>query len=180
MCEETDLHYRIREKSRLFRGKIFDLTTNDVILPNGRKSRLDVIEHPGAAVMVALFDNEDVLLVRQFRFAAREYLYELPAGTLERGEAPASCARRELAEETGYAPSRLKKLSVIYSAPGFCTERLHLFLATGLKERRLRPDPDECISIKRIPLERAIAMTYDGRIRDAKSIAGLHLARRIV
>lgn len=160
----------------LFQGRVFRLSRNDVILPNGRRTTLDVIEHPGAVVIVPFFENGDVLLIKQFRFAARDVILELPAGTLEPGERPLSCARRELIEETGYGASRWMKLTAFYSAPGFCTEMLHAFRAEGLRPATGEQDPDECISTVRVPVAEAIEMTRNGKIRDAKSIAGIHLA----
>jgi len=125
--------------------------------------------------MVVLDDQDQVLLVRQHRPAVGEDLLELPAGTIEPGESPDACARRELAEELGMAASRWTPLAQCYSSPGFCTELIHLYLAEGLTPAQGQPDEDEAITVERLPLAEAPARVADGTIRDAKSVAGLML-----
>ncbi|MDQ7792960.1 MAG: NUDIX hydrolase [bacterium] len=118
----------------------------------------------------------EVLMVEQCRAGAGERLLELPAGTLGAGEEPESCARRELAEETGYSPGRLELLAAFFLTPGFCSEFMHVFLATDLRSTLARPELDEEIELKRFRPVEALAMARDGRLRDAKSVAGLLLA----
>lgn len=162
-------HYLL--ESRVFRVRRDELETGD-----GRRFTYDVIEHPGAVVMVPLLAGGHVVLVRQWRNAAGQALLELPAGTREAGEVPEVTAGRELQEEIGYRAERLTFLGAFYSAPGFCSELLHLFLAEGLTPDRLAGDADEAIETVTVPLREALTLAKRGEIRDAKSIAGLFLA----
>jgi ADP-ribose pyrophosphatase len=132
-----------------------------------------VVEHPGAVAIVPVFDDGDVLLIRQFRGAPGEELFEIPAGTLEPGESPLETARREVVEETGYRGRRWSKIARFYTAPGFCTEIMHVFLARGLEPAHAVGDADEVIRPLRMPLAEALRLVRRGRVRDAKSIAGL-------
>ena len=173
------MRFRVRRSSEVFRGRVFRLVNQDVVLPGGREAVFNIVEHPGAVALVPVFDDGDVLLLKQFRPAARASLYEIPAGTREPGESPRVTALRELIEETGYAARRLRKIAEFYTAPGFCTERMHLYVATGLRERPgADQDEDEVIRTVRMPFRRALRMAYGGQVRDAKSIVGLLLAWR--
>ncbi|MBI2930531.1 MAG: NUDIX hydrolase [Planctomycetes bacterium] len=165
--------FTVRRAREIYRGRVFRLTEQDVVLPNGRETTFSIVEHPGAVAVVPLFENGDVLLVRQFRLATKGYLYEIPAGTLEPGEAPAATARRELIEETGYRCRSLKKFAEFYAAPGFCTELMRLFVARGLTRTRAEPEADEVIKPLRVSYRKALDMVRRGRIRDAKSMIGL-------
>jgi ADP-ribose pyrophosphatase len=160
-------------------GWIITVRVDEVELPGGRRTQRDVVEHPGAVAMLP-WDGERLCLVRQWRQATGEDLLELPAGTLEPDEAPLATAERELAEECGLAASTWVEGPRFYTAPGFCNELMHLYLATGLTDAPSIADEDEDITIEWLPLADAIAAIDDGRIRDAKSIAGiLWLARRV-
>ncbi|HUW64174.1 MAG TPA: NUDIX hydrolase [Spirochaetia bacterium] len=156
-----------------YRGKVLNLRVDEVELPNGNRAQREVVEYPGAVTVVALTGDGDVLLVRQYRHAVGEELLELPAGKLEPGEDPKSSAFRELVEETGFRAREMKLLLSFYTTPGFSTEQMHLFLATGLVPGSPDPDPDEFIAVERVPLGRAKEMIQEGLIRDAKSIVGL-------
>lgn len=160
----------------LLESRVFKIRRDLVQTADGRQFTRDVVEHPGAVVIVPLLADGRVVLVRQWRNAAGQALLELPAGTLEPAEAPAETAGRELQEECGYRAGRLTPLAAFYSAPGFCTELLHLFLAEELEPARLDGDEDEQIETEAVPLAEAVAMAVRGEIRDAKSIAGLFLA----
>lgn len=156
------------------RGKVVSLRIDEVRLPDGRTATREVVEHRPAVCVVALDADDNVLLVRQYRLPAGETLLEIPAGKMDEGEDdPAAAARRELAEETGYVPGTLEPLGGFYSAPGFTTEYLHLFLATDLREERLDADDDEDIEIVRVPAAEAIAAAARGEYRDAKTLVGL-------
>lgn len=133
----------------------------------------DIVVHPGAVVVLPLLGGRDVLLVRNFRHAIGHELLELPAGTLEAGESALSCAARELAEETGYRARHLQPLCSFYSAPGFCTERLHAFVATDLVAGAPQLEVGEMIQPEVHPLERVLKMVAEGTIQDAKTIAAL-------
>ncbi len=147
---------------------------HDVVLPNGVERKMEVIHHPGAAAVVPLEADGSVVLLRQLRYAAGEsWLYELPAGKLDPGEAPEACARRELEEETGLRAGSLEPLLPIWVTPGFCDERIWLFLARDLAPGRMAREEDELIELHRFPLAEALAMVARAEIADAKTICGL-------
>ena len=161
---------------RIYTGRAVSLDVDRVRLDDGTEAVREAVRHPGAVVLVPLDGAGRVLLVRQFRYVPGEVLLELPAGTLRRDEPPEACARRELAEETGTAAGHLEHLATFYSAPGFCDEQVHCFLATDLTPASgAQPDDDERIEIVPTPLAEAEAMARSGRLRDAKTIAGLLL-----
>jgi len=162
----------------VYQGRVIGLRVDEVSLPSGGTLDREFVTHPGAVAIVALLEDGEVLLVEQWRHAVGKTLYEIPAGTLSPGEAPLSCADRELGEETGYTAARMEPLVSFYSAPGFCTERLHVFLATGLTPGEQHTEEDEDIRVTAVPWEQALAMCLDGSIEDAKTIAGLLCADR--
>lgn len=166
---------KLVDSKGIFRGRILNLRIDEVELPDGKRSSREVIEHAGAVVVIPVLDNGNIVLVRQYRHAAGEFLLELPAGKLDHeGEDPAGCARRELLEETHYACGSVEKLFDFYSSPGMTDEFMHMFVAAGLKhEKGGDCDYDEFIAIADYPLAEALAMIRDGRIRDAKTIAGI-------
>jgi ADP-ribose pyrophosphatase len=159
--------------TQVFKGRIIKLNQEEITLPNGVETRLEIVRHPGATAIVPLKENGDVILVRQYRHAVGEYLLEIPAGTLNPGEDPKSCAVRELEEEIGCKADRWQELLPIFTAPGFCDEQIYLYLAQGLRETKQNLDHDEIIERVEMPFSEAIARVLDGTIRDAKSIAGL-------
>ena len=158
---------------RVYEGRLVNLRVDTVRLENGRLAKREIVEHPGAVAVVALDDDDDVILVRQFRTAVGKELLEIPAGTLEAGEEPLACARRELKEETGYRAECLERIGGLYPSPGFCTEHIHLYLATGLKKGPSAPEADEDIEVTKIPLSDISALVSRGDICDGKTIAGL-------
>ncbi len=157
----------------VYSGRVVKLRVDEVRLSNGRTAKREVVVHRGAVALVALDADGNCLLVRQYRSPVGRVLLEIPAGTLEPDEDPADCAMRELAEETGYRPGRLVELFGFYSAPGFCTERLSLYLATELVAGRAEADADEQIELVRVPIADCVDLIRSGEIQDAKSIAGL-------
>lgn len=161
----------------IFRGRIITVRQDEVTLPNGGRATLDIVHHPGAAAVVAVDAEGAVVLLRQYRHAAGGFIWEVPAGTLGAGEAPAVCARRELEEETGLVAARWMPLGSIVTTPGFCDERIHLFLARELRETAAALEADEVLTVSRVPLARALAMVVRGEIEDAKSIAALYRAQ---
>lgn len=167
----------ITHKEQVYDGRIVHLELLDVTLPNGETAKRELVRHPGAVAIVPLI-GEDVLLVRQYRIAAGQTMLEIPAGTLNPGEAPLICAERELQEETGYKPGVLEPLGGIFTAPGYTTEFIHLYLARDLGESRLAMDDDEFIEVVRVPLREALEMLNTGEIKDGKSAAALLLAAR--
>ncbi len=162
------------ETTDIYQGRIVNLRVDRVRLPGGRETSREVVEHRGAVVILAVDRGGRVAFVRQYRHPVGEALIELPAGTLEAGEEPAAAAARELTEEVGLAPKRLEKLGEFFSAPGFCDERLHLFLATRLTPAQAEPDEDERIEVLWATPGEAAQWVEEGRIRDAKTLAGLH------
>ncbi len=163
---------------RVWGGRLLAVDVDRVRLADGSEAVREVVRHPGAVVVVALDREGRILLVSQFRYAVGRTLLELPAGTLGDGEEPLACARRELAEETSSAAERWTALARFYSAPGFCDEQLHCFLAEDLSPAPGRADADERIEVVPISLDRALELIDGGEIRDAKSVAGLLLAAR--
>ena len=159
----------------IYRGRVVHLVVESVTLPNGHRFELEVVRHPGASAIVALTEADEVLLVRQYRHAAGGYIYEVPAGKLD-GEAPEVCARRELAEEAGVAADQMDLLGSIVTTPGFSDEVIHLFLARGLRPAKQELEPDEVLTVERVPFVRALQMCATGEMRDAKSMCALLLA----
>jgi ADP-ribose pyrophosphatase len=158
-----------------YAGHIVNLGLETATLPNGRTVELEIIRHPGASAIVPVHADGTVTLVHQHRHAAGGMIYEIPAGVLDPGELPMACAARELAEEV-QLQGRLTPIGCIHTTPGFTDERIWLFLAQDLGPADAAPEDDEYIEVVRIPMRRALAMTADGRITDAKTICALHLA----
>lgn len=175
-----DLHERRISGREVYSGRIVDLVVDEVELPDGRHSQREVVRHPGAVGILAIDDAGCIVMLRQYRYAVGEVLLEVPAGKLEPGEDPAACATRELAEEVGLAADRWTQLTSYYSSPGFCDERIHLYLAEGLRETTPPSvDDEEFVEPVRVPVEEALTMVGDGRIRNAIAvIAVLEAARR--
>lgn len=161
---------------QIYKGRIVDLRIEDVRLPNGQAVALEVIHHPGASAIVAVDDRTEVALIRQFRHAVGGFIWEVPAGTLAPGETPEACAQRELREEAGLVAAQWTALGSIVTTPGFCDERIHLFLARVLSDAAQALDDDEVLTVSRVPLSRALTMVRSGEIEDAKSIAALYRA----
>jgi ADP-ribose pyrophosphatase len=168
----------VHHRHSIHRGRVFQLVRENVTLDNGTTTDLDFIEHPGAAGIVALTGGHEVVLVRQYRHALKQYIWEIPAGTLDPGEGAMDCARRELAEETGYTAAEWRRLGEIIPVPAYSDERIHLFLATGLSAATRRLDPDEVLDAHGLPWAEAAAMIARGDIQDAKSICALLLAQK--
>jgi len=160
-------------KALIYRGRVFDLVRCRRRLPDGRTADVEVIEHPGAALIVPFLDRDHVILLRQFRPAVDTWLYEFPAGTREGRESLLDCARREIQEETGYAASRISLLGRIYPVPGYATEQIFIYKAEGLKVSPGTKDHDEVIHTKIFTRRGVQRLWRSGRIRDAKTICAL-------
>jgi ADP-ribose pyrophosphatase len=159
-----------------FRGKVFSVTTDRVIEPNGVTATRDVVRHSGSVVVLAIDDTgaePRVLLERQYRYAAQEYLWEIPAGRIDGKEKPLAAAKRELREETGYSARAWRKALFYYPSPGFMDETMTVFLARGLKSGEAQPEDDERIDFELVALSRSIKMIASGQIRDGKTIAAV-------
>jgi len=163
------------DSKKVFSGRVFDVTI-DTVREGDKTYVREVVHHPGSAVILPAFDDGTIGLVRQYRHPAVKYLLELPAGTLNDKEQPEGGAARELEEELGLVAGKMEKLSEFFVSPGFCEEKMWLFLATGLTETAQRLEDDEAIEVVRMPLSRALQMITDGEIEDAKTIIGLMLA----
>jgi len=185
---DDPLEERVVDSRDAYRGRYLGLRVDTIERADGSRSTRDIVDHPGAVAMLALDPDERVLLVRQWRTPTGGALLEIPAGTLDREpdggtEDPEAAARRELEEETGYRAGRWQKLGEFWTAPGFATELMHLYLATELApaepDGRLGPDEDEHLELRAIPWREAVAMADRGDIRDAKSLVGLFRLARL-
>lgn len=179
-----DVRVGALESRSVYRGKVLDVREDLVRFPNGSEGLLEIVRHRGAVAVLPLFDPEpasgtngpDVLLLRQYRYAAGGMLWEAPAGKLDEGESPAACAARELEEEAGVKAARLVHLTTLLTTPGFSDERIHLFLATGLADGRQALEEHEVIECHRVPLADAVDMVRSGEIVDGKTVCLLMLA----
>jgi ADP-ribose pyrophosphatase len=163
---------------RAYAGRLLQVDVDTVRAPDESLLELEMVRHPGAAAVVPLLSDPgstdpQVLLLRQFRYAAGGPIWEVPAGVLEPGETPESCARRELLEETGAVAERLEHLTTIFTTPGFTDERIHLFVATGIRAGDPRPMSDEFLEVEARPLSKVLEMIRDREMVDAKSIVAL-------
>ena len=171
---------RVLKSKVLYTSKVFRLQRDTVIEPGGVRAERDIIVHPGSVVVLPIFEDGHVLLIRQYRHTVGEFLWELVAGRKEPDESPGAGARRELLEETGYTARRLRKLLHIIPTPGFVKEWMWIFAAEGLVEGAAHPEEDEKITPRIFTLKQVDAMIQSGRLRDAKSIAGLLYYMRYV
>ena len=166
----------IHNRTTIHRGRVFSLVTENVTLNPGVTTDIEYIQHPGATAIIPMLDRTQVILIKQYRHALKKDIWEIPAGTLDPQESVTSCAQRELIEETGYSADRWHNLGTITPVPGYSDERIHVYLAGGLKPAEKNPDEDEIINVHEIKFEEALNMIRRGDIQDAKSIAGLFLA----
>ncbi|MCL4435532.1 MAG: NUDIX hydrolase [Thaumarchaeota archaeon] len=157
----------------IHRGRNFTFEVRTMRLPSGKITARDIVEHPGAVAIIPLLDKNTVILVEQHRAAAGKTLLEIPAGTLQPPETPAECARRELTEETGYEAKTFKKLAGGYAAPGYSSEKIHIYLATDLTYTQQKPEEDEIITTRKIGLKTLKQMIRNQEIEDLKTIAAI-------
>lgn len=163
-----------------FEGKIIRVRVDDALLPNGRISKREVVEHNGG-VMVAPMDSDgNLYFVNQFRYPYFEVVTELPAGKLEKGEDPYKAGIRELKEETGATAEKIISLGKLYPSPGYCGEIIHLYLATGLSFGEKNPDDDEFLEVKKIHISKAVEMVMDGALPDSKTQVGILKIARLL
>ena len=166
---------------RAYTGRVISLDVDTVRFPDGSTGQLEIVRHPGASAIVPFLSDPggadpQLLLLRQYRYAADTTLYEVPAGRLDAGETPLACAHRELLEETGCRAERMEHLFTMFTTPGFTDEKIHLFLATGLVAGEAKREPDEFIEVERVPLSKALSMIKDGVIQDAKTALAIFYA----
>jgi len=178
---EYKRNYKVLNSAVIFKGKVFDLRVDDIEYESGNSGIREVAVHPGGAVVVAVKDNNKIILVKQFRYPFQKLFLELPAGKLDTNEEPMLCALRELEEETGYTASDIIKLGSITTTPGFCTEVLHIYLATGLKEgNHHREEGEYGMEILEFSPDDIEKMIIKGDIVDAKTISGIYLAKSYI
>jgi ADP-ribose pyrophosphatase len=163
---------------KIHSGKLVDLDIDTVRLPDGKVTEFEILRHPGAAAVVPFLsdpagDDPQILLIRQYRYAADGYIYEIPAGKLDGDEDPAKCAERELTEETGCTAARIEHLTTIFTTPGFTDEKIHLFMASEISRGESSHESDEFISLEAMPISRVLSMIEQGEITDAKSITAI-------
>lgn len=167
---------KVLSSKTVFKGRVFHVTRDRVQEPNGVTAIREVIRHSGSVVVLAVDDSglePRVLLERQYRYAAQDYMLELPAGRIDPGEDPLAAGKRELLEETGYAANRWKRALFFYPSPGFLEETMTVFLARGLKAGKAQPEDDERIEYELVPLPQVVKLILSGQIRDGKTIAGV-------
>ena len=167
---------QVLSSKTVYTAPVFLVTSDQVIEPSGVNVRRDIIRHPGSVVILALDERKkepSVLLIRQYRYAANQELWELPAGRIDEGEDALTAAKRELAEETGYAASEWKLALYYYSSPGFLDETMSIFAARDLRKGKATPEEDEFIKCKLLPLAKAVQWVMSGKVRDGKAIAGI-------
>ena len=157
----------------IYEGRAVKLRVDTIKMPNGRETTREIVEHGDCVAIVAIDEKDNVLLVKQFRQPVERALLEIPAGGIETGEDPVTTVHRELREETGYLPRKVERFGGFYSSPGYCTEYLHLYLATDLIPSRLIADDTESIELVRVPISQIPSLIASESICDAKSIAGL-------
>lgn len=160
-------------KNHVYKGKVINLRVDDALLPNGSTAKREIVEHNGGVCVAALTDNQEVLMVKQFRYPYMEVIYEIPAGKRDGDEQPLVCGKRELKEETGATAETFIELGELYPSPGYCGEIIWMYAAKGLSFGEQSTDEDEFLEVERIPLEKAIQMILSGEIKDAKTQAAI-------
>lgn len=167
---------RVLSSREVYHGPAFRVTADQVLEPSGVRTRRDIVHHSGSVVILAVEEGDSeprVLLERQYRYAARQMLWELPAGRIDKGENDLHAAKRELLEETGYTAKRWRRILRFYASPGFLAEAMNLYLARGLRAGSAQPEPDEVIHVRMVPLSAAVRMVMRGAIKDGKTISGI-------
>ena len=166
----------LNRKEIIRRGRVFDITLENVSLPNGACIDMEIIRHPGAAAIVPMTDNQEILMLKQYRYAIGRYWWEIPAGTFDGREEPLLCARRELTEETGFSAEIWEPLGAVTPVPGYSDERIHLFLARNLSRASQNLDLDEIIEVHALSIDQVLTMIINGELEDAKSIVAIFKA----
>ncbi len=173
------MNFKVTKSDILFKGKVFDLKVDEIEYESGNKGIREIAVHPGGAVIVAVNDDGKIIMVNQFRYPLQKKILELPAGKLDKNEDPYKCAVRELEEETGYKAEKIEKLGQIYTTPGFCTEVLHLYLATKLiRGNHNREEGEQGMEVLELTKDQINEKIMNNEITDAKSICGIYLAQK--
>jgi len=167
---------RVISSRTVYRGPAFWVSSDEVLEPTGVRVRRDIVHHSGSIVVLAIDETKpepSILLERQYRHAARQFMWELPAGRIDKGENELTAAKRELLEETGYSAARWKRVLNFYASPGFVAETMSIFLARGLRAGIAQPEADEVIAVRFVPLRQAVRMVMNRTVKDAKTISGV-------
>ncbi|NCS89803.1 MAG: ADP-ribose pyrophosphatase [Ignavibacteria bacterium CG2_30_36_16] len=171
------MNYKLNKSEVLYRGKVFDLQIDEITYDSGNNGIREIAVHAGGAVIVPITNEGKIVLVKQFRYPFQKYMLEMPAGKLNKGEDPYLCAVRELEEETGYKADKVEKLGAIATTPGFCTEILHLYIATGLTPgRHNREEGELTMEVYEYSFEDVERLISEGELYDAKSICAFYMA----
>jgi len=172
----TNLNEELIASKKMFDGRLLKLRVDTVRLPSGKEATREVVEHPGAVAIIAITDDQELVLVRQYRRAAGEVLLEIPAGTLGPGEEGVAAAKRELEEETGYRAKKMTKVFSGFVAPGYSSEAIQFFLAKEMTETRQQTEEDEFIEVDLVDVEACLDLVKQGKIKDNKTIIGIMIA----
>lgn len=172
--------YEVINSKEVFKGKVINVNVDTISLPDGKTAEREIVVRADATAVVPIDEDGNVVLVEQYRHGALSMVLEIPAGMLEKGEDPKECAIRELEEETSFIAKNITHITTMYPTVGFCTEKLHIYLAKDLEQGNFNFDDDEFIEVKKIPLEKAIDMIYTGEIIDAKTIIGLLACKKFL
>lgn len=175
-----DMSEQALNSETIFHGKLLHVKRDRVRMPNGHESVREYIVHPGAAMIIAMVDDETLVLERQYRYPLQRHFIELPAGKIDPGEEPLATAQRELREECGYSATEWRHLTTMHPAIGYADERIELYLARGLSDVGHQRDDDEMIEVLHVPVREAMAWVRDGRITESKAVTGLLWAEKIV
>lgn len=167
-------------RKRVYKGKIFTVAEDTIQFPNGNTSKWDMLLHDGAAAVVPIDSDGNIVLVEQYRGVEDGQVLEIPAGKLDKGESPLQCASRELEEETGYKPTEILLVGSIYSAVGFSDEIIHLYVAIGLEKGQINLDEDEYVTIKKFTMDQTIDMILSGDIKDSKTISAVMMVKEMI
>jgi ADP-ribose pyrophosphatase len=173
---KTKAKSRLISSRAVYRGPAFWVSTDDVLEPTGVRVRRDIVHHTGSIVVLAVDETKSepsILFEHQYRHAAKQFMWELPAGRIDKGEDEITAAKRELVEETGYSAARWRRVLKFYASPGFVAETMSIFLARGLRAGLAQPEADEVIEVSFIPLKKAVEMVMNGKVQDAKTISGV-------
>ena len=174
------MNFKILKRETVYKSRAFNIQKVDLQLPDDRTTTYDLVEHNDSITIVPFDQDGNVCFVRQYRLGAQQMLLELPAGVLENGEPPEEGASREIREEIGQAAGQLTPLGDFYLAPGYASEHMYVFLATGLSHAPLEADDDEFLQLESIPAQKALQMARDGQFKDAKTVAALLLAEKYI
>jgi len=166
---------------RIYTGRVINLDRDTVRFPDGSVGELEMVRHPGASAIVPFVseptgDDPQILMIKQYRYAAEQFLYEIPAGRLDPGEAPLECAKRELREETGCTAKHMEFLFTMFTTPGFTDEQIHVFLASGLERGEAQREADEFMTVETVTLSAALRFIHEGRIKDGKTALAILFA----